>query len=79
MRDKRPVDELSIDELERILAIRKREERQKQLERMRRAGRLIDSAQETPPEAPSAPPVEPEYDPVASALSAMTRIEPLPA
>jgi sortase A len=35
MRDKRPVDELSIEELERILAIRKREQRQQRLERMR--------------------------------------------
>lgn len=41
-RDKRPVDELSIEELERILAIRRREARQMQLERMRRAGRTID-------------------------------------
>ncbi len=41
MRDKRPVDELSIEELERILAIRKREERQKQLARMQRSGRVI--------------------------------------
>jgi sortase A len=41
MRDKRPVDELSIEELERVLAIRKREERQKQLARMQRSGRVI--------------------------------------
>lgn len=45
MRDKRPVDELSIEELERILAIRKREEREKRLRRMRDSGRVI----ETPP------------------------------
>lgn len=36
MRDKRPVDELSIDELERILAIRKREARQARLQRLER-------------------------------------------
>jgi sortase A len=41
-RDKRPVDELSIEELERILAIRRREARQMQVEKMRRAGRTID-------------------------------------
>lgn len=49
MRDKRPVDELSIEELERILAIRKREARQQRLQRMQRDGRLI------PAEAPEAP------------------------
>lgn len=41
MPDKRPVDELSIEELERILAIRKREARQTQLQRMRRSGRVV--------------------------------------
>lgn len=41
MRDKRPVDELSIEELERILAIRKREARQSQMERMKRDGRVV--------------------------------------
>ncbi len=39
MRDKRPVDELSIEELERILAIRKRERRIQQLHRLSREGR----------------------------------------
>src|SRR5215207_9360880 len=43
MRDKRTVDELSIEELERILAIRKREERQGKLKRMERAGRVVPS------------------------------------
>ena len=41
MRDKRPVDELSIEELERILAIRKREARQAQLHRLSMAGRRV--------------------------------------
>ena len=50
MRDKRTVDELSIEELERILAIRKREERQGKLKRMERAGRVV--AAETPKTAP---------------------------
>ncbi len=43
MRDKRPVDELSIEELERILAIKKREARQQQLQRMQRDGRVVDN------------------------------------
>lgn len=49
MRDKRPVDELSIEELERVLAIKKREARQEQLKRMKRAGRVIDPTNGTPP------------------------------
>lgn len=49
MRDKRTVDELTVDELERILAIKKRQDRQQKLQRMERAGRLLN------PEAQSAP------------------------
>ncbi len=41
MRDKRPVDELSIEELERILAIRRREQRQRQLHRLEQQGRRV--------------------------------------
>src|SRR5258708_27212620 len=41
MRDKRPVDDLSIQELERILAIRKREARLSQLRRYEDAGRVV--------------------------------------
>lgn len=41
MRDRRPVDELSIEELERILAIRKREQRMQRLKRLRQDGRVI--------------------------------------
>ena len=41
MRDKRPVDELSIEELERILAIRKREARRARLQRYESSGRRI--------------------------------------
>lgn len=54
MRDKRPVDELSIEELERILAIRKREERQGKLKRMERAGRVVPS-ESAKPSAPAFP------------------------
>jgi sortase A len=48
MRDKRPVDELSIEELERVLAIRKREERQGKLQRMQRAGRIVPAEMPRP-------------------------------
>jgi sortase A len=53
MRDKRPVDELSIEELERILAIRKREERQGKLTRMKRAGRVVEAESQVQHPAPS--------------------------
>ncbi len=47
MRDKRPVDELSIEELERILIMRRREARQERLKRYDRRGRRL--AQVPPP------------------------------
>ncbi len=43
MRDKRSVDELSIEELERVLAIKRRQSRQHQLARMRRTGRIVSA------------------------------------
>ncbi len=46
MRDKRSVDELSIEQLERILAVKKREARQKQMERMKRSGRVVPATQD---------------------------------
>jgi len=49
MPDKRSVDELSIEELERILAIKKRQARQEQLRRMEAGGRLVASAPPVPP------------------------------
>jgi len=55
MADKRNVDDLSVDELERILTIKKREARQARLERMKRSGRVIDTGN-TPPAA--MPPVQ---------------------
>jgi len=66
MRDKRPVDELSIDELERILAIRKREARMQQMQRMKRDGRIVTHERPTPapiqspPAATTPPPPIPE-------------------
>ncbi len=70
MRDKRPVDELSIEELERILAIKKREERQRKLKRMERAGRLVNNGK---PEGRPAPP------PPASGEAASLPQNPAPA
>jgi sortase A len=58
MRDRRPVDELSIDELERVLAIRKREERMQRLERMRQDGRIVET------HSAAAPPVQEISKPV---------------
>lgn len=55
MRDKRPVDELSIEELERILAIRKREARRERLRRYDDRGRRLPVLLEDAP-----PPAEPE-------------------
>lgn len=68
MRDKRPVDEISITELERILAIRKREERRERLRRFDGVGRRLPAAApiETPeapgpvPDPPPAPPTQHE-------------------
>lgn len=43
MPDKRTVDELSVEELERILAVKRRQERQSKLDRMRRTGRTVEA------------------------------------
>lgn len=48
MRDKRPVDELSIEELERILAIKKREQRMARSERYRDRGRVLETVAPPP-------------------------------
>jgi sortase A len=62
MRDKRPVDELSIDELERILVMRKREARQEQLRRFGTLGRRLPmpSPIDVPPEPLMSPPQQHE-------------------
>jgi sortase A len=44
MPDKRTVDELSIEELERILAIKKREARQNRLTQMQNSGRMVNTS-----------------------------------
>lgn len=87
MRDKRPVDELSIEELERILAIKKREARQQRLQRMQRDGRLVvngdadeapDSAEPEPAQLPTTAPAEPvappTFTPVGKAAPPLERI-----
>jgi len=55
MKDRRPVDELSVEELEQILAIKKREEREARLRKFRATGRagsasVIETV--SPPTAP---------------------------
>lgn len=55
MKDRRPVDELSVEELEQILAIKKREEREARLRKFRATGRagsasVIEAV--SPPAAP---------------------------
>ncbi len=69
MRQKRTIDELSIEELERILAIKKRESRQEQLRRMKQSGRVIETAN-TPPAPHPQPPSEPTPYSDANGLSA---------
>ena len=68
MRDKRPVDELSIAELERILAIRKRALRQERLRRLEQQGRrvpvTVEPNAEPYPEAPVAEPLAAPVQPI---------------
>ncbi len=66
MADKRPVDELSTEELERILAIRKREERLKRVRRMRADGRLVEATQLERADPPPLP--RPEVEPAGATL-----------
>ena len=82
MRDKRPVDELSVEELERILAIKRREERQQRMQRMQKSGRVIDMPEadggydaphDPAPSAEAVLPQPPAHDPVAAALASLTQ------
>ncbi len=73
MRDKRPVDELSIEELERILAIRKREARLARLRRYEGAGRRIVTAGSD--EIVEMPDPAPESDAAPVAPAAQDRTE----
>jgi sortase A len=58
MRDRRPVDELTIEELERILAVRKREARMERLRHYEHQGRRVADPPEWTP-----PPAEPDTAP----------------
>ena len=55
MRNKRTIDELTVEELEQALVIKRREERQKKLDRMRRSGRTVETpvngGKQHPPQA----------------------------
>lgn len=75
MRDKRPVDELSVEELERVLAIKRREERMQVMERMQRSGRVVEMVDMPPVEAAAAEAAmpAPAHDPVAAALASLTQ------
>ena len=68
MRDKRTVDELSIEELERILVVKRRQERQGKLERMKRSGRMVEEPgngkKQHPPIASILAAQQPEPSPV---------------
>src|SRR5690349_21136293 len=54
MPDKRYVDELSVEELERVLAIKRRESRQAQMSRLRNTGRVIETPVEVAGEVKAA-------------------------
>ncbi len=70
MADKRTVDELSIEELEQILLVRKREQRLRRLRRMEDDGRLVGM----PPAPPAAPPALPR--PAVEPTGAAERYRP---
>lgn len=61
MKDPRTVEELSTDELERVLAIRKRQERHQRLRRLDDEGRLVglEPLSPSPPPPLTRPPLEP--------------------
>jgi sortase A len=58
MPDRRTVDDLSIEELETILAIRKRAAREARLKRLRAEGRVLNVAESDAPAPPITPPLE---------------------
>jgi sortase A len=72
MRDKRAVDELSVDDLEKVLAIRKRRERETRMQRLQRAGRVV-----APPSADALPAAE-SADTRVMAEAAALPLQPAP-
>ncbi len=81
MRDKRPVDELSIEELERILAIRKREARQDRMRRYEPRRVAAPPSVDPPPanviESSANEPIAPES--IAPPAVVVSPSEPAPA
>jgi sortase A len=78
MRDRRPVDELSIEELERILVIRKREARQQRLRRYETQGRRVAMPEvPLPSEIQPDEDAEPEPEIVPQQHEAAAEVEPL--
>lgn len=77
MRDKRPVDELSIDELERILAIRKREARLARLHEYGQQGRVLPV--EHAPDPESIDVTEPDVDDEITIQELVTDSDPVQA
>jgi sortase A len=73
MREKRSIDELTIEEIEKYLAIRKRQEREAKLKRMERSGRVVKTP--PPPPIPAFPP-EAALPPIAPPVPAQA---PAPA
>src|SRR5438046_2216330 len=81
MRDKRPVDELSIEELERILAIRKREARLARLRGYEGSGRRVAPNIAPGDNAPAiiSAPAAPAESPSSSPLPRPVVAPPVPA
>jgi sortase A len=77
MSDRRPVDELTVAELEQLVYARKRAQRRQRLQRMKSDGRLVEIAG-LPPPNPKPPPL---VRPAVSAGGALRRydLEELPA
>ncbi len=75
MRDKRQVDELSVEELEQVLTIRKRRERESRMQRLQRAGRVVNPL----PADPIPPPDLPEMRITGTAVTVEPPTLPLPS
>jgi sortase A len=71
MVDKRSVEDLSLEELERLLVIKRREARQMRLRRMKQSGRVIDTGQTPPSVPPESVPDKPEAETNHSAATGL--------
>lgn len=72
MIDKRPIDDLTVEELEQLLYSKKRVQRRRRLQRLKDSGRLIEVAG-LPPPSPKPPPL---VRPAVSAGGALRRYDP---